>query len=236
LNDNDCINRDCLAILDLPNLPTEQELLPGVFSTHSGAAARLVTLNEKLGFSAKAAAYARMFSNLQNYSVNAEKALAIKNEGNELFARDQVLDAVEKYRDALRYNPKDYTIHSNLSRCFLLSGDKESAKDHAEKCIKYAPEWSKGWYRLGKVQVQMEAYLDAVKSFEIALDLEPCRLELKRELAEAQYLADKLGNCDPGFDARTQGILYSMSQTSWVSLLTLIIGYIGLVQGKFTKY
>ncbi len=216
MNDYDNVQRDCLIILDLPNVVTEEEILPGVFSMHAGAAARLVEANEKIGFPGKAAAYAKMFSDLQKNTGDAAKATALKQIGNDLFLREQISEAVEKYKDALRCNPKDYSVHSNLSRCFLMMGDKTSAKEYADKCIKYAPAWSKGWYRLGKVYTQMEAFVDAAGAFQRALDLDPTNLELKRELAEAQYLADKLGNGDPGFDARTQGIFYTMQQSSWV--------------------
>lgn len=216
MNDTANISKDCLSILDLPNLVMEEEILPEVYSLHAGAAARLVAVNEKLGFSAKAAAYAKMFSDLQNNVGDSEKATALKKEGNDMFLRGRTSEAIKKYKDALGCNPKDESIHSNLSRCYLLLGDKEIAKDHAEKCIKFAPGWSKGWYRLGKVHLQFEAYIDAADSFKHSLDLEPNNLELKRELAEAQYLADKLGNGDPGFDARTQGIFYTIQQTSWV--------------------
>jgi tetratricopeptide (TPR) repeat protein len=164
-----------------------------------------------------------MFSDLQCNTGDAAKATALKNEGNQLFLREQISDAVRKYKEALGCNPKDHSVHSNISRCYLMMGDVSSAKEHAEKCTKFAPNWTKGWYRLGKVHAEKEAYIDAAGAFQHALDLDPSNLELKRELAEAQYLADKLGNGDPGFDARTQGIFYTMQQSSWVYINLMII-------------
>jgi tetratricopeptide (TPR) repeat protein len=217
LKEYSLVAKEAMFILELPDTNVEQELLPQVYSSHAAAAARLSYSHEMMGHMGKASAYKRMFESLQKYSKSdIDKASELKLKGNSLLTMGKLSDAITIYKEALGYHPKDETILSNLSQAYLQSKELQKSKECAEKCIKLKPNWPKGYYRLGKVCMQQEKYKDAKQSFQKGLNLEPENNDFKRAIAETEFLFERLGNGDPGFEASTVGALMTLQHSSWV--------------------
>ncbi|KAJ8601013.1 hypothetical protein CTAYLR_009342 [Chrysophaeum taylorii] len=98
--------------------------------------------------------------------------------GNELFKRGKLEEAVEKYSDALAIEPKNHLLYSNRSLANCSARKFEEAIADATECIRLAPTFVKGYYRLATAQIQSGK--DATETIEKGLKLDPKNSELKR--------------------------------------------------------
>ncbi|KAJ3111056.1 hypothetical protein HDU96_006019 [Phlyctochytrium bullatum] len=107
--------KDCEAALKLEDIHTPDEILPGCYSTRTAAAVRLASAYEALGDKEKSSVYKKIGTELLKKSgADVDEAIALKDEGNELFKVGAVLMKMQRYVDAagafqggLRYSPDD---------------------------------------------------------------------------------------------------------------------------------
>lgn len=102
---------------------------------------------------------------------------AAKSRGNDLFKAGEYALAIREYTSAIELEPPGYkmeVLYSNRSGAYLASGDaKSKALKDAEKCVELAPEWAKGYGRLGAAQHALCRYADAQASYLKARDMDP---------------------------------------------------------------
>merc|ERR1719271_53292 len=79
--------------------------------------------------------------------VNPEMAEAARQEGNELFKEGKYADAIAKYSDAMKRNPKDHVPYSNRAACYQKLMEWALALKDAEMCVTMDPTFVKGWSR-----------------------------------------------------------------------------------------
>jgi stress-induced-phosphoprotein 1 len=100
---------------------------------------------------------------IPEYKIRAEE---MKDEGNiafQLGTEEGVKRAIECYSQAIELDPDNHVYYSNRSAAYLKADSKSKALYDAEKCVELAPEWIKGYSRLG-------AALQSLKRFEAAMD------------------------------------------------------------------
>eukprot|EP00842_Homolaphlyctis_polyrhiza_P003171 jgi/Hompol1/3855/HPOL_003373-RA len=144
-----------------------------------------------------------------------QTATALKEEGNGLFKKGEYAAAMAKYGDALSLNPTDSTILSNACQTALKLDNLPLAKDFAERCVAFRPDWGKGWYRKGMVAMRQKLYVEAVQAFQQGLSCSPDDAELKRVMAEAKELAKTAGPDAAGAAGKISSKLREIQSNAW---------------------
>ena len=72
---------------------------------------------------------------------NPEISLQEKQKGNELFKKKQIPEAIQHYKEALKRNPKDHTILTNLAQAYMKMGEFSIAIRYCEQCLEKEPKF-----------------------------------------------------------------------------------------------
>ena len=80
----------------------------------------------------------------------------MKQEGNELFEKDKIIESIKKYTEACEANPKDQTLFANRSRAYLANNDTENARKDADTAIELSPNWLRGYQRRVEVMLKVK--------------------------------------------------------------------------------
>ncbi len=70
-----------------------------------------------------------------------------KEMGNKAFTAKDYDTAIKHFTDAIKENPNDHTLYSNMSACYFNQGKSSTALQDAEKCIEIKSDWDKGYQR-----------------------------------------------------------------------------------------
>jgi len=104
----------------------------------------------------------------------------LRTSGNELFKAGKYVEAEAKYTEALEVEPLNHLLLSNrsLARC----GGKryDLAIRDARECLKVAPSFVKGYYRLASAQVGLGLLDEALVTVRQGLKVEEENPELKK--------------------------------------------------------
>jgi tetratricopeptide (TPR) repeat protein len=111
----------------------------------------------------------------------AAAALAAKDRGNAAFAAARWDEALVAYDEAVARDPSNHVFFSNRSACLLelataaargaaaaagaAAALRERAVADARTCVKLAPGWVKGYFRLGRALMELERFEDAAHAF-----------------------------------------------------------------------
>ena len=120
----------------------------------------------------------------EDQAVNEEKALELKNLGNEQLMMGHYLEAIGFYSDALEYNPTSAVILSNRAQAFIKVENYGLAMADATAAMQSDPKYAKAYYRRGSAQFALTHYKDAKKDFK-----KVCQLKPKDKDARKKYQA-----------------------------------------------
>ncbi len=122
------------------------------------------------------------------------KALEEKEAGTALFKEGKFPDAIKRYTESIRRNPKDHTVYSNRAQCYLKLMTPQPAVKDAEKCIELKADFARGWSRRGMAYKMLKEYTLAMDDFNMALSLDKDNDEAKQGLQQIRmsiYAAEK---------------------------------------------
>jgi len=114
--------------------------------------------------------------------ISPEAAEAARQEGNELFKSGKFADAIVKYSDAMKRNPKDHVPYSNRAACYQKLMEWQLALKDADTCITMEPTFVKGWSRKAGIHYFLKEYHKAMDAYNEILKLEPENEEAKSGL------------------------------------------------------
>jgi len=117
-----------------------------------------------------------------------QAAQSKKNEGNTFFKNKQYAQAIQKYTEAIGFDPTDVTFYSNRSACYAALERWEEAADDGRQCIMVDKSFVKGYFRSALALQNLgnlDGALDAIKR---GLGVDALNADLKkmsREVEEA---------------------------------------------------
>eukprot|EP00982_Pelagococcus_subviridis_P000761 6308-Pelagococcus_subviridis.AAC.1 len=76
-------------------------------------------------------------------------AVEAKEKGNAAFASGDYAKAAKQFTMAIRFDKTNHVLFSNRSAAYSGCGKYEEALADANRCVKMAPKWGKGYGRKG---------------------------------------------------------------------------------------
>jgi serine/threonine-protein phosphatase 5 len=121
---------------------------------------------------------------IQHGKEGEEKAIKLKDEGNEQLLAGHFLQAIGLYSEALEFAPTNAIILSNRAQAYIKVENYGLAIADATAAIESDETYAKAYYRRGSAQFALSHYKDARKDFK-----KVCQLKPKDRDARAKYQA-----------------------------------------------
>ncbi|KAF4518050.1 hypothetical protein B566_EDAN009000 [Ephemera danica] len=123
-----------------------------------------------------------------------DKAVAKKNEGNELYKAENYLDALQAYTDGLQICPLQFTkersiIYSNRAATKIKLGRDKSALCDCDKAIELDPQYLRALVRRATLKEEMKQLDESLADWKLVLELNPAH---PQALAAARRLPSKI--------------------------------------------
>ncbi|CAO3563044.1 unnamed protein product [Mortierella alpina] len=97
-----------------------------------------------------------------------------KLKGNDFFKTKSFDNAIQEYSTAIVKDPKVATYYCNRANCYLKLGRYSSVVSDCERVVELDPKSVKGYYFMGKAQLELsqpfEAYSVLKRAYELALE------------------------------------------------------------------
>ena len=115
---------------------------------------------------------------LMQISVQGENSTFYYNKGVEFFKADNMPEAENNFKLAVKVNPS-YTLgHYGLGRIYILQkGKMNDAIKHFKLSVSLDPNFAKGWFKLGLAELISGRYIDSLHSFEKAYEKDETFIE-----------------------------------------------------------
>ncbi|XP_048796302.1 sperm-associated antigen 1 isoform X2 [Lagopus muta] len=117
-----------------------------------------------------------------------EKFRTLKSEGNDFVKKGKYDEAVNKYSECLKLNPKDCTIYTNRALCYLKLHKYEEAKQDCDHVLQIEDSNIKAFYRRALAYKGLQNYQASINDLKKVLLIDPNVLEAKNELEEITQL------------------------------------------------
>lgn len=114
-----------------------------------------------------------------------------KKQGNEAFKASEYQQAAVFYTEALALDATQHTLYSNRAACFLKLGRYVQARDDATECVRLAPDFAKGHFRLALALQAEDKPAEACAAFNKVLALEPSNKDAAAGLNMARMQAER---------------------------------------------
>ena len=116
----------------------------------------------------------------------AKMSAEAKQKGNAAFSAGDYPKAVKQFTMAIRMDKQNHVLFSNRSAAYTALGKYEEGLADAERCVRLAPKWGKGYGRKGAALTGLGQGGEAVKAYLAGLGVEPESEALRSGLAEAK--------------------------------------------------
>jgi len=209
-----CID-DGLAVLELPDLPLQEPLVPGINTVHATAKHRIAESYTALGQIDKAKEYNKNVEEIEKNFKDTEASQKLREEGNELYKSGDIEAALKKYKEAFELNKTSEIICGNICAAYLKIENYEEAEYWVNKSLELKPRWQKGFYRKGLILMKKKEYYRAMEAFNDCLLTTPNDTEIKKMYTEVAELCQKYGPSEAGYPKEIIKGLEELQKGSW---------------------
>jgi DnaJ homolog subfamily C member 8 len=120
-----------------------------------------------------------------------EQAQFFKEKGDEAFKANDIEGAIRFFTQAIDIDPDNHIFYSNRAAAYMKADSVSKALHDAEKCVELAPNWAKGFNRLGVALERLRRFDQAIDTLKKGIELEP----------NNRNLWDALKHCEEGYEA-----------------------------------
>jgi tetratricopeptide (TPR) repeat protein len=120
-----------------------------------------------------------------------QQANFFKEQGNAAFQKGDTEGAVKFFSQAISVDPDNYLVYSNRSAAYMTLNHVSKALHDAEMCVQMAPNWSKGYSRLGTAQQGLKRFDAAIDTFKKGIQLDPNNAALWSALKSCERAAEQ---------------------------------------------
>lgn len=100
------------------------------------------------------------------------RAARLREQGNELYQRNEIDAALAKYGEALQIAPNDHLLLSKRSHALFRLNRFQAALEAADAVVRLCPTWGKGHYHRGMALSGLGRHEDALVSFSVCVALD----------------------------------------------------------------
>lgn len=111
----------------------------------------------------------------------AVKSNRLKQEGVTLAEAERYWEAIQKWNQALQLTPSNEKLYEMKAQALLLLNEVHPSLSAAQKCVELNGSWWVGHQTLGRVHLALGEVRSALRSFCVALHLNPADEELRSE-------------------------------------------------------
>jgi DnaJ family protein C protein 7 len=115
---------------------------------------------------------------------DTEKAVQLKNEGNEFFKQKEYDKAIDCYTKAINLNPMDPSYYANRAACWLGKKNYKKCIDDSNECLHIDQNFVKAHKRKGLAYYYLGDTKEAKLCLQRAVELDPKDQSLKDELKD----------------------------------------------------
>jgi len=101
-----------------------------------------------------------------------------KEKGNEAFKNGDNAEAIKRYSEAIKRDPKNPVYYSNRAAAYTRMGEYKLAEVDCDKCLSIDPSFVKAYTRKGTSQYFMKQYHKCLETYDQGLKLDPNNQEL----------------------------------------------------------
>ncbi|KAI0985433.1 hypothetical protein GJ496_005450 [Pomphorhynchus laevis] len=135
--------------------------------------------------------------------IDAEKAVQLKNEGNELMRLFKYQDAVDRYTEAIRLDGTNPVYYCNRAAAYLSMSKPDNCVKDCEEALRIDPNYGKAYGRMGAAYLLTKDKALAINSLQMALQYDPNNENARENMKRAQSLPDTNENPSSS-DGRSQ--------------------------------
>jgi protein O-mannosyl-transferase len=116
---------------------------------------------------------------------------AYSNLGEAYADKEQWEESIENLEKALKCKQFAPSVHGNLTRAYVATGKAELAKQHCAQALVLEPESGRLRQQAGLIEVMSGNFAEALKHFEVALQLAPSDIVIMVNLAQCNLQLGK---------------------------------------------
>ncbi|XP_055587405.1 small glutamine-rich tetratricopeptide repeat-containing protein beta-like [Uranotaenia lowii] len=126
-----------------------------------------------------------------------QEAENLKNEGNSLMKEEKYQEALNTYSKAICLDATNPVFYCNRAAAYSRLGDYQRAADDCRMSLRYDPNYSKAYGRLGLAYSKMNKHEQALEAYQNALRIEPDNQDYKNNMSVTQQRLEELRS-NPG--------------------------------------
>lgn len=127
-----------------------------------------------------------------------QEAESLKNEGNRLMKEEKYQEALNTYSKAINLDATNPVFYCNRAAAHSRLGDYQNAANDCRMSLRYDPNYSKAFGRLGLACSKMNKYEQSLEAYQNALRIEPDNQDYKNNMSVAQLRLEELRSAPAG--------------------------------------
>jgi tetratricopeptide (TPR) repeat protein len=106
-----------------------------------------------------------------------------------LMRLERRLEAISAYASSIRRDRTYMLAYLNRGLAYLATDEPHKAEYDFDQAIRHEPVDARAWFNRGVAQARQREYREAIKSYRLALEIDPGYEAARRNLAAAERLA-----------------------------------------------